>query len=199
VSAKTGLGLNLVKAALEESVRDRFERRPPPPIGVGRVAVRNRLRQMLEEDQMREPVQRQHRLLVRAQFDRLRPMKRSVRFQTRLCDDMCWISDKEALLDFLHHNGVIFYRPGLFQNHIILDQNWALEAIYSIFHREKCFKQLKKLHGRFCREDLELLSWSDYTPQDQNVFLGMMESCGICFKARFLSNNEWEYLESGLE
>src|SRR6202030_1032137 len=39
VSAKTGLGLNLVKAALEESVRDRFERRPPPPIGLGRVVV----------------------------------------------------------------------------------------------------------------------------------------------------------------
>jgi internalin A len=33
VSAQTGLGLNFVKGALEEAVRDRFDRRPPPPIG----------------------------------------------------------------------------------------------------------------------------------------------------------------------
>jgi internalin A len=63
-----------------------------------------------------------------------------------------------------------------------------LEAIYSIFHREKCFKQLKKLHGRFSRKDLELLIWSGYTPEEQNAFLGMMESCGICFRL------EWEYI-----
>ena len=81
----------------------------------------------------------------------------------QLCSKIGGISDTEALLGFLHHNGVLFYRPGLFQNQIILDQNWALEAIFSIFHREKCLKQLKKLHGRFGREDLELLIWSRYT------------------------------------
>jgi hypothetical protein len=47
VSAKTGLGLD-----------------PPAPIGVGRAKVRDRLRQMLREDQQREPSQRKHRLLV---------------------------------------------------------------------------------------------------------------------------------------
>jgi internalin A len=128
-----------------------------------------------------ESDKRQHRLLERAKFD-------------RICDDVGGISDKEALLDFLHHNGVIFYRPGLFQNQIILDQNWALEAIYLIFHRDKCFKQLKKLHGRFSREDLALLIWPGYTPEEQHVFLSMMESCGICFKVRELPKNEWEYI-----
>jgi internalin A len=122
VSAKAGLGLNLLKAALEESVRDCFARRSPPPIGVGRVAERDRLRQMLEEDQKRESDKRQHRLLERAEFD-------------RLCDDVSGISDKEALLDFLHRNGVVFYRPGLFGDRIVLDQNWTLEAIYALLRR----------------------------------------------------------------
>jgi hypothetical protein len=45
------------------SVRDCFERRLPPPIGAGRLKVRDRLRQMLKEDQERESAQRQHRLL----------------------------------------------------------------------------------------------------------------------------------------
>ena len=33
--------------------------------------------------------------------------------------------DSRALLDFLHHNGVVFYRSGLFGNRNVLDQNWA--------------------------------------------------------------------------
>jgi hypothetical protein len=103
-----------------------------------------------------------------------------------------WPFAFEAQTD--QRNGVLFYRKELFHSQIILDQNWALEAIYSIFRWDKCFKQLKKLHGRFSREDLELLIWSDYTPAEQNAFLGMMESCGICFTVRKLPNDEWEYI-----
>jgi internalin A len=103
------------------------------------------------------------------------------------------ISNKEALLDFLHHNGVLFYRAGLFGGRIVLDQNWALEAIYALFDRKKTLPPLRS-YGRFTRADLEALIWSGYTPEEQHVFLGMMESCGICFKLRELPNNEWEYL-----
>jgi internalin A len=180
-SAKTDFGLDRLKATLKDAAWACLHKRPPPPIGKGRLKVRDRLRQMLKEDQERVSAQRRHRLLERANFD-------------RICDEVGGISDKEALLDFLHHNGVVFYRPGLFQNQIILDQNWALEAIYAIFNRDKCFKQLKKLHGRFSREDLELLIWSGYTHDEQNAFLGMMESCSICFKVRELSDVEWEYI-----
>jgi internalin A len=49
-------------------------------------------------------------------------------------------------------------------------------------------------YGRFTRADLEALIWSDYTFEEQKVFLGMMESCGICFRLRELSYDEWEYL-----
>jgi internalin A len=174
VSAKTGLGLNLVKAALEEAVRDCFERRPPPPMGAGRIAVRNRLREILATDQG------QRRLLDRTEFD-------------HLCDEVGGVGDSEALLDFLHHNGVVFHRPGLFGDRIILDQNWALEAIYAIFDRKKILPPLRG-YGCFNRADLEALTWSDYTPEEQKVFLGMMESWGICFKVRELPNREWEYI-----
>jgi len=195
-SAKTSLGLDLVKAALKEAVRDCFYRRPPPPIGIGRVKVRNRLRQLLAQDQTLPPEQRQHRWLERAEFD-------------RLCEEEGGISDKDALLDFLHHNGVIFYRPGLFGGRIVLDQNWALEAIYALFDRKKTLPLLRG-YGRFTRADLKTLIWSGYAPKEQKVFLGMMESCGICFRVRELPHDpqenkyrwsyraeedkEWEYL-----
>jgi internalin A len=181
VSAKTDFGLDRLKATLKDAAWACLDKRPPPPVGKGRLKVRDRLRKMLASDQKLPSAKRKHRLIKRQAFD-------------QLCAKIGGISDTEALLRFLHHNGVLFYRKELFQSQIILDQNWALEAIYSIFHRDKCLKQLKKLHGRFSREDLELLIWSGYTPDEQNAFLGMMESCGICFKARLLSNDEWEYI-----
>jgi hypothetical protein len=54
------------------------------PIGVGRVAVRDRMRPMLAEDQERESAQRQHRLRERAEFD-------------RICDEIGGVSDKNAM------------------------------------------------------------------------------------------------------
>jgi internalin A len=198
VSARTCLNLGILKAEIKEAARDRFGRRPPPPIGAGRLKVRDRLRQMLEEDQQREPAKRKHRLLDRIEFD-------------GLCDETGGVSNSAALLDFLHHNGVVFYRPGLFGDRIILDQNWALEAIYAIFDRKKTLPLLRG-YGRFSRTDLEALIWWDhttdkpkYTLAEQKVFLGMMESCGICFRVRELprasqeaDEEEWEYVAPDL-
>ena len=124
--------------------------------------------QMLEEDQKREP-----------------PNANTVCWSARnlIGSATTWAeSATKALLDFLHHNGVLFYRPGLCDR-IVLDQNWALEAIYAIFDRKKTLPLLRG-YGRFSRADLEALIWSGYTAEEQEVFLGMMESCGICFEWR---------------
>jgi internalin A len=180
VSAKTGLGLGLLTEALREAVRDYLYYHPPPLIGAGRIGVRDRLRRLLTRDQKLPATKRQHQLLERKEFD-------------SLCDEVGGISDKEALLNFLHDNGVIFYRAGLLADYIVLDQNWALQAIYSLFDRKKTLPLLRG-YGRFSRADLETLIWSGYTSEQQKVFLGMMESCGICFRARSLSTGEWEYL-----
>jgi internalin A len=110
-----------------------------------------------------------------------------------LCAEVGGISNPEALLDFLHHTGVIFHRIGLFGGRVVLDQNWALEAIYALFDRKKILPLLRG-YGRFSRVDLEALIWSSYTPEEQQTFLGMMESCEICFKALRLSDEEWEYI-----
>ena len=148
--------MEFLKESIKEAVRDRFDRRPPPPIGAGRLKVRDRLRQMLEEDQKREPAKRQHRLLERAEFD-------------RICDETGGVSDPEALLDFLHHNGVVFYRPGLFGDRIVLDQNWALEAIYALFDRKKILPLLRG-YGRFSRADLEASSGRTTRPRNKKSF-----------------------------
>jgi internalin A len=142
--------------------------------------VRDQLRLMLEEYQKLEPAEPLHRLLERTEFD-------------QSCDEIGEVSDKWDLLDFLHHNGVVFYRPGLFGDRIVLDQNWALEVIYAIFDRKKILPLLRG-YGRFSRADLEALICSGYKPEEQKIFLAMMESCGICFRVRKFPNNEWGYI-----
>jgi internalin A len=186
VSAKTDFGLDRLKATLKDAAWTCLHKRPPPPIGKGRLRIRDRLRKMLASDQKLPSVKRKNRLIKRQAFD-------------QLCSKIGGISDTEALLGFLHLNGALFYRPGLFQDQIVLDQNWALEAIYALFDRKRILPLLRG-YGRFSRTDLEALIWSGYTPKEQKVFLGMMESCGICFRVRELpgqpawKDKEWEYI-----
>jgi C-terminal of Roc, COR, domain len=123
VSAKTGFGLDRLKATLKDAAWAGLHKRPSPPIGKARLMVRDRLRKMLASDQKLSSAKRKHRLIKRQAFD-------------QFCTKIGGISDTEALLGFFHHSGVLFYRPGLFQNQIVLDQNWALDAIYALFDRE---------------------------------------------------------------
>ena len=179
-SAKTDFGLKALEGTLHDAVWACLQKRPPSPIGNSRVAVRDRLREMHSKDQELPSSQRRHRLLKREEFD-------------ELCAQVGGISDTGSLLNFLHHNGVLFYREGLFKGRIVLDQNWALEAIYAILDQKK-LPRLQEKKGRFDRRLLEELLWSDYTSAEQKVFLDMMESCGICFRSRRLNDEEWEYI-----
>jgi len=173
-SAKEGLGLDELQVALKKALRELRQRRPPVLIGLGWAKVRDRLRTVLHDDPER------YQTLDRAGFD-------------AICDEIGGIFDNDALLDFLHHSGVLFYRPGAFDDRIILDQNWALKAIYTLFDRKRVLPLLRG-YGQFTRAELELLVWSDYTEREQRIFLGMMENCGICFRMRHLQDGEWEYI-----
>ena len=101
-----------------------------------------------------------------------------------LCDEAGGIRSPESLLDYLHNLGVVFYQPALFQERIILDQSWALEAIYPIFDRVRCVAQISGQGGRFTRSLLNLLVWHDYSDAEQRLFLSLMEACAICFVSR---------------
>jgi internalin A len=180
MSAKTGFGLERFKGTLKDAAWTCLHHRPPPPIGKSRVTVRDRLREILTKDQQLPPAQRRHRLLEREEFD-------------RLCAEVGQVSDKEALLKFLHNNGVLFYREGFCKGRIVLDQNWALEIIYALFNPNKTLPLLRG-HGRFTRKELERLIWAEFTPDQQQVFLDMMESCSICFRVRQNPHDEWEFI-----
>jgi hypothetical protein len=104
-------------------------------------------------------------------------------------------TSERSLLSFLHDSGVLYYKEKVFQNAIILDQKWAIEAIYTIFDRNQVYYQLiEKENGRFTRRDLEQWVWHKYSKEEQEVFLGFMESCQLCFQIYDESQAETVYI-----
>jgi internalin A len=182
-SAKEDLGLDELWGCLRESVRNLLQEHPLPPIGIGWGLVRKKLRSMLEK-----PEAKRQRTLSQKQF-------------ASICQKAAKgkVSSPAELLKYFHRSGVVFYRNGLFQDQIVLDQSWALDAIYSLFHRQDNLQwYLNERKGRFTRQALAQLVWKDFNEAEQETFLSMMESCGICFKVRNLNPKkypaEWEYI-----
>jgi internalin A len=166
---------NRKRAALDEALREAVDRMREQEgevtIGIGRLKVKQRLEQLRDADAAVPPEQRQYRTITQQHF-------------RQLCDEAGSIGAPQHLLSYLHNAAIVFYRPGLFDDRIILDQGWALEAIYAVFNRESCYRPLRNLRGRFSRAILEALAWREHTAAEQEVFLGMMRSCGICFAHR---------------
>ena len=166
---------NRGRAALDEALRDAMKwlqtHQGMVSIGQGRLRVQRRIEAFRDADAKVPREERQYRTLSQEHF-------------YQICEEEGDISSPAALLEYFHHTGHIFYRQGLFHDRIILDQGWALEAIYAVFHRENLYEHLRRQHGRFTRSLLELLVWESYSKKEQKLFLSLMESCGICFVYR---------------
>jgi internalin A len=183
-SAKEDLGRETLEGQLRDAMRYLLERNGALEIGRGRAEVRRRLYEWRSEDQERQPEERQHRTLT---VDKFRA----------LCDEAGGIVSWEHALDYFHQTGVVFYDPDLFSSRIILDQDWALDAVYTVFHRGRAAPWLRD-SGRFTREDLALMVWQKHSLEEQRLFLGLMESCGVCFPCGETAQGEARYVAPDL-
>ncbi|MCA3287422.1 MAG: hypothetical protein ING09_12810 [Roseomonas sp.] len=132
------------------------------------------------------------RLILQRRIEALRQADGSLPEEWRLMEKStfaAWYQEAggtasaEFALAYLNDNGTVFYREGLFQDRIVLDQNWAMAAIYALFDRKETYGRLQRRGGLFERADLAQV-WRDYTEAEQRLFLSMMTSCGICFVYR---------------
>jgi internalin A len=186
-SARTGRGHLALFEALQQAVawlRDPM-RMGLPKIGAGRLRVQRRLEALREADSARPPQAREHRLLTQDLF-------------RAICDEEGGINSRKALLAYLHNAGTVFYWPGLFGDRIVLDQAWALDGVYTVFQRTACHRELRRLHGRFTRPLLALLAWQDRHKSEQDLFLAMMQACGITFVHDIGLAQEPEYVAPDL-
>jgi internalin A len=183
-SAQTDLGRETLEGHLRDAMRYLLERNGALEIGHGRAEVRRRLYAWRSEDQQRSPAERNHRTLTLDEF-------------RTLCDEVGGIVSWEHALDYFHQTGVVFYKPDLFSERIILDQDWALEAVYTVFHRGRAVPWLRD-SGRFTREDLAATVWQDHSLAEQRLFLGLMENCGVCFRCGKTVEGESRYVAPDL-
>jgi internalin A len=178
------LGRDTLEAHLRDAMRYLLDRHGALEIGQGRAEVRRRLYDWRSQDQKRKPEKRRHRTLTLDAF-------------CALCNKVGGIVSWEHALDYFHHTGVVFYQPDLFADRVILDQDWALDAVYTVFHRGRAAPWLRD-SGRFTREDLALLAWHKHSAEEQKLFLGLMESCGVCFRCGETAQGEPRYVAPDL-
>lgn len=164
---------NRGRGALDEALVEAYDAIAKPQIGLGRAAVKAELERRIAEDADLPKDRRRHRFMTREEFE-------------ALCAQEGGVSQPWLFLDFLDAAGVVIAREGLFGGRILLDQNWALEAIYALFERKKVYQPLLNARGRFTREDLDLLFWRDqgHSLKDQELFIEMMRVSGVCFRYR---------------
>ncbi len=167
--ARDNRGWEEMVSALRAAVRRLHESEGVARIGAGRLRVQRRLEALRGPDGALPP---ERRLLDQATF-------------------RAWCAEEgvgapEHLLAYLNNAGVVFCRAGLFGDRIVLDLAWALNAIYTVFDRTRCYRRLRREGGRFDRARLAELVWDaqGYDAAEQRLFLGMMRACGICFEFR---------------
>jgi internalin A len=146
-SAKDDSGRPRLMDALQQAVSRLREAQGRPRIGRNRLVVWDQLRAWRDLD-AREPdeTSRRHRLLPYQDFE------------TLCCAHQ--VRSPETFTEVLHNAGMIFYQAHLFDNQLVLDQSWALNAVYAVFTREGgIYDALRRRGGFFTRSDLDLLLW----------------------------------------
>ncbi len=170
-SAKT----NLRRAGLDEALlvasrwllnRSGFD----TYVGKGWAKIRHKLEALKDFDQLQDVGERQNRIIEYADF-------------IAMCEQAGDISDPKVLLHYLHNSGVVFYQKDLFNGKVVLDQQWALEAIYTFLDKNEPFNiELLQKKGQFTLSMVGRYLWDEkYKKDEQFLFIKMMEECGICF------------------
>ncbi len=89
----------------------------------------------------------------------------------------------KLLNNWLVPTGVVFYKEGLFDNKIILNQAWAIRAVYALYDRSEAgyFFDLKEKKGHFNGALLNQC-WHTYTAAERQWFLDFMLKAELCFE-----------------
>ena len=163
-SAKNQLGMSSLLTSIQDQAQLLLERYGQVLLPASWAAVGDTLRARCSEGL---------RTLPRAEFE-------------TLCRAHHASAPPEVVLHYLHRSGEVFYRPGLFGDQLILNQQWALKGVYAVLDRQCSLPLLRRLEGKFDQEILDELVWrGKYSSNEQALFISLMEQCGACFPVKY--------------
>ncbi len=91
-------------------------------------------------------------------------------------------SSVQTLVNYFHNTGLFYYRVGYFDNQIVLNQDWAIQAIYEILNRESEYLEiLEDKKGMLEYEDLQEI-WATHIDIERALFMDFMLSAELCFE-----------------
>jgi internalin A len=150
VNAKTGLKIKSLKTAIEEEaehlLKTHVEELPESWVNIRTAVAERRFNK--------------EKTLAWADFK-------------TICQDCKLTTDPSVVLGYLHRAGELFYYQNQFDNQIILDQEWALKAVYAILKRYR----IERYNGIFTLADLMEIWHADnpnLTNEEAQIFLNFM-------------------------
>ena len=106
------------------------------------------------------------------------------------CKDAGIPQSATTLLGFLHNTGVLYYQSNYFGGRIIIDQAWAINAVYKILDRQgKYYELLEDNKGKVSYKDIVRI-WAENTDEERELFLDFMLSAELCFETTPNNNKE---------
>lgn len=125
---------------------------------------------------------------VQKQLEALKVTDKSIAFSH--FRDLCMaagIDYVDWFVDYLHKIGVLFYQKKTFQDQVILDQNWVIDAAYRVFDPNGCREDIEDKRGKFKGKFTRSI-WSDVDDVERQIYLDFMRNCGICYEPQYRDN-----------
>jgi GTPase SAR1 family protein len=100
------------------------------------------------------------------------------------------------LLGFLTRSGWLYWDGSMGGDEVgggrvIIDQKWALNAIYAVLERTDHYNEFREKGGQFTRQDLAAGVWAGFGEQEQRLFLRYMEAVGLCIPLVTEAQSRW--------
>lgn len=170
VSAETGKGFMLLEEQLE-SIFSEHKSFKTPDLPTNWVQIREQIREKQEKTTQKT--------LSISEFE-------------YICEKQDAKKSMQTILGYLHDTGVFYYREGYFNDQIILDQAWAIEAIYKLLDREsRYFEILEHQNGNLFYKNICKI-WANNTDAERKLFIDFMLSAELAFET---TENEYEPIE----
>ncbi len=175
VSAYTGEGIEALKNTITEKTKKLLHYGMLMPQSW--LSIR---KQLIEN--MQRPAKKREQIITRNEF-------------VKRCDAEHVLQNSiPALLKLLHNSGYLFFNESYLGDKIIVDQEWAVKAIYKPLERGSDFYNDMRYHSKGLARIEKLFSafGEEYDIKVKWLFLNFMQSCGLCFLVR---NHELERRE----